>query len=160
MNKESKYVVENTPNVIKFVGPKGGDPVPLREAEIKRIFGEVERKEGQELVDVTYKVGDVVKVISGPFIDYFQSIFFYNFSKIMKIFRFYKHFCLSGDFLVAKSACQRRPAHVHLEQGLLMFGHFGGSENVFFLYSCFYCFLRKMRNVIIRSLTCQKKYHF
>ena len=75
MTNKSKYVVENTIGVMRFVGPKVGNPIPLRNDEIKRIFGEVERKEGQELIDVTYKVGDVVKVISGPFIDFSGCIF-------------------------------------------------------------------------------------
>ena len=70
MNNNSKYVVENTPGVLSFVGPKGSDPVPLKDKEIKRIFGEVADKEGRELVTTSYKVGDSVKVISGPFIDF------------------------------------------------------------------------------------------
>ena len=45
LNKESKYMIENIQGVLSFVGPKGGEPVPLRDAEIKRIFGEVEDKE-------------------------------------------------------------------------------------------------------------------
>ena len=70
MNNNSKYVVENTPGVLSFVGPKGSDPVPLKDKEIKRIFGEVADKEGRELITTSYKVGDSVKVISGPFIDF------------------------------------------------------------------------------------------
>lgn len=70
MNDQSKYVVENTPGVLSFVGPKGSDPVPLKDKEIKRIFGEVADKEGRELITTSYKVGDSVKVISGPFIDF------------------------------------------------------------------------------------------
>ena len=70
MNNQSKYVVENTPGVLSFVGPKGSDPVPLKDKEIKRIFGEVADKEGRELINSSYKVGDNVKVISGPFIDF------------------------------------------------------------------------------------------
>ena len=70
MNDQSKYVVENTPGVLNFVGPKGSEPVPLKDKEIKRIFGEVADKEGRELITTTYKVGDSVKVISGPFIDF------------------------------------------------------------------------------------------
>jgi transcriptional antiterminator NusG len=62
--------VENTQGVIRFVGPKGGEPVPLRESEIKRIFGEVERKEGKEILAAPFKGGDTVKVIAGPFIDF------------------------------------------------------------------------------------------
>ena len=70
MTPQARYVVENTPGVIRFVGPKGGEPVPLREDEIKRIFGEVERKEGREILDSPYSKGDAVKVIAGPFIDF------------------------------------------------------------------------------------------
>ena len=70
MNNQSKYVVENTPGVLSFVGPKGSDPVPLKDKEIKRIFGEVADKEGREIITTSYKVGDNVKVISGPFIDF------------------------------------------------------------------------------------------
>jgi transcriptional antiterminator NusG len=70
MNKETKYAVENAAGVINFVGPKGGLPVPLREDEIKRIFGEVERKEGREVLETPFKKDDPVKVIAGPFIDF------------------------------------------------------------------------------------------
>jgi len=70
MTAQSRYVIENTQGVIRFVGPKGSDPVPLRESEIKRIFGEVERKEGKEILAAPFKVGDAVKVIAGPFIDF------------------------------------------------------------------------------------------
>ena len=70
LTANTKYIVENTPGVLSFVGPKGKEPVPLRTNEIKRIFGEVERKEGVELIEVPFKKGDGIKVVSGPFIDF------------------------------------------------------------------------------------------
>ena len=71
MDVESKYFVENSASVISFVAPKGKMPAPLREKEVKRIFGEVRRKEGiLDVVDVPFKKDDHVKVISGPFIDF------------------------------------------------------------------------------------------
>jgi len=70
LNKKSKYIIENINGVMSFVGPKGKEPVPLREDEIKRIFGEVERKEGREVLVTPFKKGDYVKVIAGPFIDF------------------------------------------------------------------------------------------
>ena len=70
LNKESKYMIENTNGVLSFVGPKGGDPVPLRDDEIKRIFGEVEDKDGREIIEVSFLKGDNVKIISGPFVDF------------------------------------------------------------------------------------------
>ena len=71
MDNEVKYFIENSTSVMSFVGPKGQIPAPLREKEVKRIFGEVKRKEGiVDNVDVPFKKDDHVKVISGPFIDF------------------------------------------------------------------------------------------
>ena len=70
LTANTKYIIENTPGVLSFVGPKGKSPVPLRDNEIKRIFGEVERKEGIEIIKSPFKKGDAIKVIAGPFIDF------------------------------------------------------------------------------------------
>ena len=70
LNVNTKYIVENSPGVLSFVGPKGKNPIPLRDDEIKRIFGEVERKEGLEVVETLFKKGDAIKVVAGPFIDF------------------------------------------------------------------------------------------
>ena len=70
LNQQSKYVVENTPGVLSFVGPKGGNPTTLTEKEIKKIFLDVERKEGKEFLAASFNVGDHVKVVAGPFLDF------------------------------------------------------------------------------------------
>ena len=46
MTKESQYLVENIPGIMSFVGAKG-KPLPLKPEEVKRIMGEVERKDGR-----------------------------------------------------------------------------------------------------------------
>jgi len=69
LTKETQYLIENTPGVLNFVGPKG-QPQPLRDEEVKRILGEVEEKEGKEVVETPFKVGDAIKVIDGPFVDF------------------------------------------------------------------------------------------
>ena len=74
MNAQTKYIVENTNSVIKFVGSKSGAPIPLRVSEVKRIMGEVERKDGIELIAAPFDKGDNVKVISGPFLDFSGSV--------------------------------------------------------------------------------------
>ena len=70
LNKVSKYFIENIQGVMSFVGPKGKNPIPLRESEIKKIFGEVERKEGREMIVSPFKKDDSVKIIAGPFVDF------------------------------------------------------------------------------------------
>ena len=68
-SKEVKYLIENIDGVINFVGANG-DPQALKEDEITRIIGEVEGREGREVVIAPYIVGDSVKVIDGPFADF------------------------------------------------------------------------------------------
>jgi transcriptional antiterminator NusG len=68
-SKEAKYLIENTDGVINFVGANG-DPQTLKEDEITRIIGEVEGREGREVMIAPYKVGDSVKVTDGPFADF------------------------------------------------------------------------------------------
>ena len=68
-SKEAKYLIENTDGVINFVGANG-EPQMLNEDEITRIIGEVEGREGREVVIAPYKVGDSVKVTDGPFADF------------------------------------------------------------------------------------------
>jgi len=68
-SKEAKYLIENTDGVINFVGANG-NPQVLKEDEITRIIGEVEGREGREVVIAPYKVGDSVKVTDGPFADF------------------------------------------------------------------------------------------
>lgn len=69
LTKEIRFLIENVPGVISFVGPKG-KPIQLRDDEISRILGEVEGKEDREVMARKYKVGDPIKVIDGPFVDF------------------------------------------------------------------------------------------
>lgn len=66
---EIAHAIKNLPNVIGFLGAeRGGDPVPLRVAEVNRILGKVdELVESSESVVIPYIVGESVKVIDGPF---------------------------------------------------------------------------------------------
>ncbi len=69
LTKEVRYLIENVPGVMSFVGPKG-EPVTLRDDEMKRILGEVQGKEGREVMAHKFRVGDPIKVVDGPFLDF------------------------------------------------------------------------------------------
>jgi len=69
ITKESQYLVENIPGVTSFVGAKG-KPLPLKPEEIRRVMGEVEKKDGREVMATPFKMGDPVKVVDGPFVDF------------------------------------------------------------------------------------------
>ncbi|HEX9074167.1 MAG TPA: transcription termination/antitermination protein NusG [Anaerolineae bacterium] len=69
-NPESKrawYVVRNTPGVTGFVS-SGDIPTPLREDEVSKILKRMETD--QPKVRVTYRKGQAVHIIDGPFADF------------------------------------------------------------------------------------------
>lgn len=67
MTEESWYVVRNTPGVTGFVS-SGDKPTPLREDEVNKILKRMETE--QPKVRVTYRPGQVVHIIDGPFADF------------------------------------------------------------------------------------------
>ena len=64
---EAWYIVRNTPNVTGFVGSSGGGakPIPLMDEEIDDILYQM----GLNQISVDFEVGDLVKILSGPFSD-------------------------------------------------------------------------------------------
>jgi transcription termination/antitermination protein NusG len=67
ITEESWYVVRNTPGVTGFVS-SGDKPTPLREDEVAKILKRMETD--QPKVRVTYRPGQVVHIIEGPFADF------------------------------------------------------------------------------------------
>ncbi len=61
------YVVRNTPGVTGFVG-SGNKPVPLDQGEVKQILRQMKTEEPR--VKVTFCVGEKVRIIDGPFVDF------------------------------------------------------------------------------------------
>jgi len=66
---EVVHVIKSVPNVMGFMsGIKGGDPMPLRPNEVRRILGKVdEMAEQEEEMNVPFIIGETIKVIDGPF---------------------------------------------------------------------------------------------
>ena len=66
---EVPHVIKSINGVIGFLGEvKGGDPVPLRQAEVNRLLGKVDELSVQdENVNIPYIIGETIKVIDGPF---------------------------------------------------------------------------------------------
>jgi transcriptional antiterminator NusG len=67
LSEESWFVVRNTPGVTGFVG-MGNLPTPLRAEEVNQILKRMEAD--APTVNVTYKVGERVRIIDGPFNDF------------------------------------------------------------------------------------------
>lgn len=67
MNDDSWYVVRNTPGVTGFVG-MGNKPTALRQEEVVNIIKRMEAEAPK--VKVTFKPGQKVRIIDGPFNDF------------------------------------------------------------------------------------------
>lgn len=68
LSEDSWYVVRNTPRVTGFVGTDSTNPTPLSKDEIDTLLARAGKEETKFNVDVS--VGDLVKIIDGPFKDY------------------------------------------------------------------------------------------
>ncbi len=71
MNDDSWSVVRNTPNVTGFVG-MGTKPTPLRDEEVSRILDRMDAE--APTVKVTFKHGQKVRIVQGPFADFIGAV--------------------------------------------------------------------------------------
>lgn len=71
MDEDSWYVVRNTPGVTGFVG-MGNEPTPLRPEEVNQIMRRMEQEAPK--VKVTFKPGQRVRIIDGPFNEFIGTV--------------------------------------------------------------------------------------
>ena len=71
LDDDSWYVVRNTPGVTGFVG-MGNKPTPLRTEEVQGIIKRMEAEAPK--VKVTFKPGQKVRIIDGPFNDFMGTV--------------------------------------------------------------------------------------
>lgn len=65
--------IRNMPGVINFLG--NNQPVPLRKNEVNRILGKVdEMSEAGESINEPFIIGETLKIVDGPFNDFFGTI--------------------------------------------------------------------------------------
>ena len=69
LTDDSWYVVRNTPRVTGFVGSDTTTPVPLSRDEIDSLMSRMEGDDKTRF-KVEFDVGEMVKIIDGPFKDY------------------------------------------------------------------------------------------
>ena len=71
MDEDSWYVVRHTAGVTKFVG-SAKKPIPAKDSEIKKI---INRSSAQtQKIELDVKVGDKVRIVSGPFAEFIGEI--------------------------------------------------------------------------------------
>ncbi|MDP1689527.1 MAG: transcription termination/antitermination protein NusG [bacterium] len=68
LTEDSWYIVRNTPRVTGFVGADSTMPTPLSKDEVDFLLGMMEDNEPKTTIE--YRIGEMVKIIDGPFKDY------------------------------------------------------------------------------------------
>lgn len=71
MDDDSWYVVRNTPGVTGFVGI-GNKPTPLSQEEVDRILKRIQAQAPK--IRVSFRVGQKVRIIDGPFTDFVGTV--------------------------------------------------------------------------------------
>ena len=67
MLKDPWYKIKETDGVINFIGRD--NPTPLADDEIGRILRQVQEADGKEVPKVNFGIGEVVKILDGPFMN-------------------------------------------------------------------------------------------
>ncbi len=69
-NTRTAHLVQETPGVLGFIGPRN-NPEAVRPEEIEAVLRKVERQETEvEKVEVPFQIGDLIRVVDGPFADF------------------------------------------------------------------------------------------
>jgi len=76
LDEDTWHAVKATPGVTSFVGGTSTEPVPLQESELRYILKAPAAKgeEPKPKTKVDYKIGQNVKVISGPFAEFIGTV--------------------------------------------------------------------------------------
>ncbi|SEA38854.1 transcription termination/antitermination protein NusG [Rubrimonas cliftonensis] len=66
MTPEVQNLITSTNRVTGFLGPQGR-PMPLRDAEVERIIGQVSDAAERPRPQISFEIGETVRVTEGPF---------------------------------------------------------------------------------------------
>lgn len=81
MDEDSWYLVQKTPGVIKFIGGTSDKPVPLSGREVNKILQRMQEGVDKPRPKVLFEVGEVVRVVDGPFADFNGEVEEVNYEK-------------------------------------------------------------------------------
>jgi transcriptional antiterminator NusG len=73
LNEETWHIVKDTPKITGFAGD-GTKPVPISEKEVDEILSQMKEGVTKAKAKVSFNVGDSVRVIDGPFVNFIGTI--------------------------------------------------------------------------------------
>jgi large subunit ribosomal protein L11 len=66
LDNDTRHLVQNIPGVTRFIG-SGQAATPLKENEVRRILGQMEATKAKPVPTVSFRVGEHIKIVDGPF---------------------------------------------------------------------------------------------
>jgi transcriptional antiterminator NusG len=81
MNDATWHLVKSTPKVTGFVGGTPNKPAPISEREVQAILQQMQEGVEKPRPKVLFEVGELVRVIDGPFSDFNGSVEEVNYEK-------------------------------------------------------------------------------
>ena len=81
LNDQTWHLVKNVPRVLGFIGGSSDKPSPITEKEAMTILNRVEEGVNKPKPKVLFEVGEVVRIIDGPFKEFNGSIEEVNYEK-------------------------------------------------------------------------------
>ncbi len=81
MDDETWHLVKSTPKVTGFVGGTANKPAPITEKEVQSILDQMREGVEKPRPKVLFEVGEVVRVIDGPFTDFSGNVEEVNYDK-------------------------------------------------------------------------------
>jgi transcription termination/antitermination protein NusG len=81
MDDDTWHLVKSTPKVTGFVGGTATKPAPISEKEVQSILDQMREGVEKPRPKVLFEVGEVVRVIDGPFTDFNGTVEEVNYDK-------------------------------------------------------------------------------
>jgi|SRR5690554_2779024 len=81
MNDKTWHLVKSVPKVLGFIGGTAENPAPISEREVSSILQRIEEGENKPQPKTMYDVGEVVRVVDGPFADFDGEVEEVNYEK-------------------------------------------------------------------------------
>lgn len=81
MDDETRHLVKEVPRVMGFIGGRSDKPAPISDKEADQILNRVQEGVEKPRPKVLFEVGEVVRVIDGPFTDFNGAVEDVNYEK-------------------------------------------------------------------------------
>jgi len=81
MDESSWHLVKDCPKVMGFIGGTSDKPTPITEKEAQTILNRIQEGTEKPKPKVLFEVGEVIRVVDGPFTDFNGAVEEVNYEK-------------------------------------------------------------------------------